>query len=170
MNSSHLTPALKTRFSVCLRITLEFVKDIYLVGVGLSLRTVYSPAGCGILMKMISKVCFEKQYFRRAVGHWVSNELSTLPVSPSPFPTSISDYLPRHSPSAFHQDQPIQGRTVKDVVPKSHPCPHFSVPSRTSFCGPLAYDSLRMVLYSTHSFVSTGSPLITVQAFCPGSL
>lgn len=85
MNSSHLTPALKTRFSVYLRITLEFVKDIYSIGVGLSLGTVYSPAGYGILMKMISKVCFEKQYFRREVGNWVSNELSSLPVFPSHF-------------------------------------------------------------------------------------
>lgn len=125
MSSSYFTPVLKVRFSVYLRITSEFVKETHSVGAGLRSGTAYSLAGFGILIKMIDKVCFEKQCFKIEVGTWVSTELSTIPVFPSPFPISVSDYLPRHSPSALHQDQPVQGRTLQGCCP---PIPSISSP------------------------------------------
>lgn len=118
MSSPHLTPALKTRFSMYLRIPLESVKNTYSLGSG----TACSPAGYEILRKMISKLCFQKHYFKTQVGNLVSTELSTFPVFLFRFQSvSASDYLPRCSPSASHQDQPIQEDPWQDGVPKSHP-------------------------------------------------
>lgn len=110
------------------------MKETHSVGVRLSLGTAYSPAGFGIVIKMIDKVCFKKQYFKIKVGTYVSTELSTIPVFPSPFLISVFYYLPKHSPSAFHQVQPTQGRTSKGYFPsnsiriltsQSHPSPPF---------------------------------------------
>lgn len=170
-SSCRLSPALKIRFSVYLRTTLEFVKDMHSGCVRLSLRTVYSPADYGVLTKMINKVCFEKQSFRREVGfspktrNWVSNELSTLPIFPSPFLTHISDYLLRHSPSSFHQDQPTQGRTMKGCCPQ--------IPSASSPLSPILHLLLVVLLWWSPngslslSFLCVHRLIINI---CPGIL
>lgn len=68
-SSFHLTPALKTRSSVYLRITLKFVKNAHSVGVGLSSRTACSPAGYGFLWRWSVSYAL-RNYFNIEVGNW----------------------------------------------------------------------------------------------------
>lgn len=170
-SSFHLTPALKTRSSVYLRITLEFVKNAHSVGVGLSSRTACSPADYGFLWRWSVSYAL-RNYFNIEVGNrgfawalhfsWFSFSISNQSVPQIPFP---------NSPSASRQDQPVQGRamigcgpqiTSHVLTPQSHPALPFKVAH-------LLMMVLEWLSIPLRSLMSTGLSLIFLQVFGPRS-
>lgn len=152
VSSSRLTPVLKTRFSVKLRITLRCVKNTRSVGVGLGSEAACSPTGYEILMKT-NKLLIEDHYLKIEMG--TESQLSSplllsfllhfQPISASNDSQMFSICFP---PRSAYPGKVVPG-CGPHLPPPPIPCPQPSVPRCASFRSPFADHGLGLVLCPT---------------------